>query len=67
MLYGPIKVDITVRGDVVLILIFLENALRRRSLMERQLRMLTVLILIFLENALRQSLFFIKAQNLESS
>ena len=38
----------------VLILIFLENALRRLSQLKRRTYGKTVLILIFLENALRQ-------------
>ena len=54
MLYGRFFDAEVVKSASVLILIFLENALRLRRLCARR-RGRRVLILIFLENALRQS------------
>ena len=56
MLYGMAsKIRVKLLHDNVLILIFLENALRLGGLYDAYIDGIKVLILIFLENALRHA------------
>ena len=56
MLYGGNAKSIEFEGNAVLILIFLENALRHNGVSRLEIFTNEVLILIFLENALRLDL-----------
>ena len=57
MLYGMAsKIRVKLLHDNVLILIFLENALRLGGLYDAYIDGIKVLILIFLENALRHGI-----------
>ena len=65
MLYGELAKLPRHTQDIVLILIFLENALRPEQDLAKQKRQ-QVLILIFLENALRQDVLMMHHEYLGS-